>query len=213
MTEQEARDWLRLDMGVSRETMGAVERFVEMLCRENERQNLVSRESLKIVWARHIVDSAQLLAHAPAPGARWVDLGSGPGLPGLVIALLRSGRVTLVEERRQRVDFLERAVEELGLVDRVEILGARVETLAPRRFDVISARAFAPLDRLLALGERFAASETRWVLPKGKNSEVELDAARRSWQGDFRLEPSLTASDAKIVVAERVRRRGKGTGQ
>ncbi len=91
---------------------------------ENERQNLVSRASLDQLWLRHIADSAQLLRFAPSPEASWVDLGTGAGFPGLIVAALHQGPVTLVEERRLRVDFLRRAAESLGVA--VEIVaGAR----------------------------------------------------------------------------------------
>ena len=209
MKEVEARDWLSREFHVSRETMALLEAFVELLVEENERQNLVSRASLDVVWNRHIVDSAQLLLHASGRGS-WVDIGSGPGLPGLVVALLRDDKVVLVEERRKRVDFLRIAVEALDLAGRVEVIGGRAELVEARAFDVISARAFAPLGRLFSIGQRFAASGTRWVLPKGKNAATELEAARASWQGEFRLEPSLTDADARIIVAEQVCWRGKG---
>jgi 16S rRNA (guanine527-N7)-methyltransferase len=91
-----------------------------------------------------------------------------------------------------------------------EVLGMKVERISAQPFDVISARAFAPLEKLLALGERFATPTTRWILPKGRNAKSELEAVQSSWQGVFRLEPSLTDTDAHIIVAEQVRRRGKG---
>jgi len=113
-----------------------------------------------------------------------------------------------VESRRLRVDFLTRAAEVLGLPSRTRIVGDKVERLEPATYEVISARAFAPLDRLLDLSQRFAAPTTRWVLPKGRNAQSELDAVRRSWQGMFHVEPSLTDPDAGIILAERVSRRG-----
>jgi 16S rRNA (guanine527-N7)-methyltransferase len=88
----------------------------------------------------------------------------------------------------------------------VEIIGSSIEAVQTRTFDVISARAFAPLDRLLNLADRFAAPATRWVLPKGKNAKSELEAARGLWQGNFRLEPSVTDPEAMIIVADQVRR-------
>jgi len=206
MEEAEARE--RLD--VSRETMGRLEAFVKLLAEENERQNLVSRSSLDRVWERHILDSTQLLRFDTAPEEPWVDLGTGAGFPGLIIAALRPGPVTLVEARKLRVDFLLRARDALELGTRVEVLCSKVEVVSDRQFAVISARAFAPLGRLLELGERFAASTTRWVLPKGKNAKSELAAAQALWQGDFRLEPSLTDPDAQVIVAEQVRRRERG---
>jgi 16S rRNA (guanine527-N7)-methyltransferase len=190
--------------------MEALEAFVALLAEENKRQNLVSRASLEQVWSRHILDSAQLLAFAPAGTRSWLDLGTGAGFPGLVAAALHPARFTLVESRRLRVDFLLRAAAVLGLEGRIDILCSRVETIPERRFDVISARAFAPLGTLLSLAERFATPETVWILPKGRNAKSELDAARASWQGDFRLEPSRTDADARIIVAREVRRVKKG---
>jgi 16S rRNA (guanine527-N7)-methyltransferase len=206
MSEDEAKAWLN----VPRETIEKIEAFVALLREENERQNLVSASSLQNVWSRHIVDSAQLLRFAGSGEAPWLDLGTGAGFPGLIVSLLRPGPVTLVESRKLRVDFLARARDVLGLGERVEILGSRLEAVEARNFGVISARAFAPLPRLFELAERLAAPTTRWVLPKGKNAKSELEAAESLWQGEFRLEPSLTDPDAQIIVAEQVRRRERG---
>ena len=207
MDETGARAWVEREGNVSRETMAKLDTFAELLRAENERQNLVSRGTLDQLWLRHIADSAQLLRFA-GPGASWVDLGTGAGFPGLIVAALHDGHVTLVEERRLRVEILHRAADAMGR--RIEILHARAERVPPRPFDVISARAFAPLPRLLDLAERFGSGTTRWVLPKGKNAKSELEAARASWQGAFRLEPSLTDPDAQIIVAEGVRRQSRG---
>jgi len=206
MNEAEAK--ARLD--VPRETLDRLEAFAALLREENERQNLVSRKSLDTLWERHIVDSAQLVRFAPRDAAEWLDLGTGAGFPGLLVPLFHSARVTLVESRRLRTDFLRTAASVLGVVDRVDILLSRLETVATRPFDVISARAFAPLPRLLDLAERFSTAGTVWILPKGRNAKSELDAALASWQGDFRLEPSLTDDEAAIVVASRVRRKPRG---
>jgi 16S rRNA (guanine527-N7)-methyltransferase len=210
MDEAEARAWLVSTFDVPRETLQRLDAFVALLRTENERQNLVSRSSLDAMWSRHIADSAQLILHASAAAGSWIDLGTGAGFPGLIAALLHPAAVTMVEERRKRVEFLSAARETLQLPERTRILGSRVEVVEPAKYDVISARAFAPLDRLLALGERFATPQTRWVLPKGRNAKTELAAAEASWQGEFRLEPSLTDADAWIIVAEGVRRRAKG---
>jgi 16S rRNA (guanine527-N7)-methyltransferase len=200
-------------LAVPRETLDVLQHFVDVLIRENERQNLISAASIPQIWSRHVLDSAQLLRFQPNPDTTWLDLGTGAGLPGLVIAALRPGPVTLVEARRLRVEFLRRAADLMGLSGRTTIIGAKVEAAPSSTFAVISARAFAPLPKLLALGERFAAPETVWVLPKGKNAQTELEAAESLWQGDFRLEPSLTDADAKIIVARDVRRKGRGRGR
>jgi 16S rRNA (guanine527-N7)-methyltransferase len=203
-------DQAKAALDVPRGTMERLEGFIALLRDENQRQNLVSRASLEQIWTRHVLDSAQLVALAPAGAESWLDLGTGAGFPGLIAALLHRSKVTMVESRRLRADFLRRAAEVLGVADRAEIICARVETLAPRPFDVISARAFAPLGKTLALGAAFSTSGTRWILPRGRSAKSELDAARASWQGDFRIEPSLTDPDAGIVVAERVSLRAKG---
>lgn len=206
MDEREARE--RLD--VPRETIERLEAFANLLRAENERQNLVSRSSLDALWERHILDSAQLIRFAPDDARAWLDLGTGAGFPGLMVPLFHSAHVVLVESRRLRAEFLRTAASALGVAERVEILCSRLETVPARPFDVISARAFAPLPKLLALGERFSTPDTIWILPKGRNAKSELDAARSSWQGDFRLEPSLTDAEAQIVVASRVRQKPRG---
>lgn len=204
-SEAKAQEWVR--ERVPRETFRRLELLAAMLREESERQNLVSRQSLDQIWLRHIADSAQLADLVDSPGAAWVDLGTGAGFPGLVVALLHEGPVTLVEERRLRVDFLGRAAAAMQLD--VEIVGTKAERIPPRHFGVISARAFAPLPRLLDLGTAFSTTNTLWLLPKGKNAAQELEALDPSWQGDFRLEPSLTDPQAKIIVATGVHRKAK----
>jgi 16S rRNA (guanine527-N7)-methyltransferase len=176
---------------------------------ENEHQNLVARSTLNHFWVRHVVDSAQLLLLVPRAG-RWADLGSGAGFPGLIAGLFHPGPVTLIEQRRLRADFLRQAVVTLGLEKQVEVQCANVTRVKAPPFDVISARALAPLERIFALAGHLAHPGTQWVLPRGRNAQSELEAVRTSWQGSFRLERSLTDADAWIVVAEDVRRPKKG---
>lgn len=208
MDETAARAWVEREFDVPRETMARLDAFAALLRDENERQNLVSRASLDQLWLRHIADSAQLLRFAPDSQASWVDLGTGAGFPGLIAAVLHAGPVTLVEERRLRADFLRSAAEALRIT--VEVVQASAQRLPPRPYDVISARAFAPLGRLLDFGTGFSTAKSVWLLPKGRNAETELAALDAKWQGEFRLEPSVTDADARIIVATGVRRRGKG---
>jgi 16S rRNA (guanine527-N7)-methyltransferase len=207
MDEAAAREVVQREFDVPRETIERLDAFVALLAEENQRQNLVSRTSLEQIWQRHILDSVQLLRWAPAPAATWLDLGSGAGFPGLIVAALHNGPVTLVEERRLRIDFLRRAAETLGIEGRVEIIPSKVERVDRRTFEVITARAFAPLARLFELAARFSTTKTLWILPKGRNARSELDEAESSWQGVFRLEPSLTDPEASIILAEGVRRK------
>jgi 16S rRNA (guanine527-N7)-methyltransferase len=203
MDENGARAWVEREFKVPRETMAKLDAFADLLRDENERQNLVSRGTLDQLWLRHIADSAQLLRFAPL-NASWVDLGTGAGFPGLIVAALHEGPVTLIEERRLRVDFLRRAAELMGL--RIEILHAKAERVPARPYDVISARAFAPLEKLLSLGTAFSTQKSLWLLPKGRNAEAELAALDPTWQGEYRLEPSVTDAEAQMIVATGVRR-------
>lgn len=199
MTEDEARLWLSANLDVSRETEEKLGAFVAFLIEEAKLQNLISAATLNHIWARHIVDSAQLLRFAEKTGS-WIDLGSGAGFPGLVIGLLSDHRVTLVESRARRIDYLSRAVDFLGLKDRVCIAGSSIERVETAPFSVISARAFAPLPRLLDLAVRFSTVKTLWLLPKGKNAGKELHEAHGRWNLDFNVETSITDSEAGILV-------------
>jgi 16S rRNA (guanine527-N7)-methyltransferase len=202
MTEQEAVLWLEGELGVSRETMDALKTFVAFLKREGSSQNLISASTLDHIWARHIVDSAQLLQfldHAPAT-TRWLDLGSGAGFPGLIIALLTDYNVTLVESRARRIDYLLRAVEMLDLTRRVHVAGVTLERLETAPYSVISARAFAPLPKLFDLAERFATNKTLWLLPKGRIADQEWQDAQGVWDGNFQVMKSITDQDAGILV-------------
>jgi 16S rRNA (guanine527-N7)-methyltransferase len=176
-----------------------LKRLVELLGEENRLQNLVSAASLGDVWRRHIADSAQLLRHVPRGTSPWLDLGSGAGFPGVVVAVLRPEcEILLVESRKRRIVWLERICSELGL-DRAFVNANRLEDIPSRNVAAISARAFAPLDRLLALSARFSTRETVWLLPKGRSAQQELDMLR-GWNHMFHVEQSLTDPDAGVIV-------------
>ena len=189
---------------VSRETFDRLSQYVELLREENERQNLVSAATFDQVWDRHIFDSAQLLRYEPRSDASWIDIGSGAGLPGIVIACISNGPVTLVEPRRLRADFLHRVAESLNL--RIDVFCAKAERVEGS-FDVITARAVASLTQLLKISAHLSTRKTVWALPKGRSAEGELAEARKAWQGDFRVEPSVTDAESFIVVGTEVRAR------
>ncbi|NIJ07401.1 16S rRNA (guanine527-N7)-methyltransferase [Sphingomonas vulcanisoli] len=190
---------------VPRETAARLRRYVDLMRGEAVHQNLVSTSTLDLVWQRHILDSAQVLPLAREAQDLWVDIGSGAGLPGIVVAILREAPAMLIEPRAKRAAFLQHVVDELGIADRTSIVAKTAASAPLRPAGVISARAVASLDALFAMGLRFATPETLWVLPKGRSAADELAAARPSWHGDFRLVPSQTDSSASIVVARGVR--------
>ena len=180
-----------------------------LLATENEQQNLVSGSSLWSLWVRHYADSAQLLAHVPREtSSPWLDLGTGAGFPGLVIAILRPEcEVVMVESRARRIAWLEWVTVKLQL-DNAKIAGMRVEALSPRKFRAISARAFAPLPKLLDLSAGFSTSDTVWLLPKGRIARQELDELQ-GWDHKFHVEQSLTEAESGIIVGTLAGRKGK----
>ncbi|GAC1574209.1 MAG: 16S rRNA (guanine(527)-N(7))-methyltransferase RsmG [Sphingomicrobium sp.] len=188
---------------VPRETFETLSAYSHLLTEGAKTQNLISSLSIPDLWVRHIFDSAQLLRHATQ--GNWADIGSGAGLPGMILAILSADPVTLIEPRRLRVEFLQSVIDLLGLSN-VTILQRR-STATRTIFDKITGRAVAPATEFFALAHHLSRLDTVWILLKGKSAQKELDEARRTWQGEFRLEASLTDPQASILLARGVRRR------
>lgn len=180
--------------------MAGLEAYETLLRDKMARQNLIAASTVDTLWARHFADSAQLLHHADDVTGPWLDIGSGAGLPGLVVAIIDPARpVHLVESRALRCDFLRHVVQELGLAN-VTVHHSPLERVPSFEASVISARAFAPLGKLFALSERFAGQKTRWLLPKGRNAVNELESVSKAWQGLFHVEQSLTDGESHILI-------------
>lgn len=179
-----------------------IELLIAQLLVENRRQNLISRPSEGQIWQRHIADSAQLLRLVPREtSGKWLDLGSGAGFPGLVIAALRPDLpVILVESRQRRIEWLNRMVDQLALPHCV-VDGRRLELVPGFPARVISARAFAPLPRLLSLSAPFSTRATTYLLPKGRSAAQELAELPAKVRAMFHVEQSLTDPDAGIIVS------------
>ena len=188
---------------VSRETLAHLELYASLLADWNGRHNLVSSGSLADAWRRHFLDSAQLVTLIPPAAISLVDLGSGAGFPGLVLAEMLRGRpefrAVLYESTGKKAAFLNLVAERLELCG-VEVRQDRLENAAPETFDIITARACAPLASLLAYAQRFWGSGTRGLFLKGQNVEVELTEARKSWSMELERHPSM--SDASGVILE-----------
>jgi 16S rRNA (guanine527-N7)-methyltransferase len=193
---------------VPRETIHRLEVYGALLTEWQTRHNLVSSKTLPELWQRHFADSAQLLALAPR-AKTWLDLGTGAGFPGLVIAIQAANQgalaMHLVEATAKKCAFIaEVAKATHATVDihcmRIEDLGSRESKLKP---DVVSARALAPLPRLLELAVPFFGSGTRGLFLKGRDAEREIEAAKVHWHFTCRLHPSLTSTESSIIeVAE-----------
>ena len=189
--------------GVSRETEAKLRDYETLVREESHKQNLISASTLDSFWNRHVLDSLQLMRWI-APGKRVADIGSGAGLPGIVLAVAGAHPVTLIEPRKLRAAFLERVSRELVLD--VEVIARKAESAAGP-YDVITGRAVAPLNRFLALSSHLSHAGTIWLLPKGKNVQSELEQARRNWQCEIGEEPSCTDPESTILIVSKVRRR------
>lgn len=163
--------------GVSRETLARLEAYVDLLGRWQSRINLVAPRSLPEVWARHVWDSAQLRDHLPATANSLIDLGSGAGFPGLVLAILGMPGVALAEADQRKASFLREAARITETA--VHIHACRIEAIRCPPCDVVTARALAPLARLLPLVRRFCHPDTTVLLLKGQDVEEELTEATR----------------------------------
>ena len=183
--------------GVSRETLARFEAYAALLRKWQPRINLVGRTSLHDLWRRHFLDSAQLRRLVPEGARSLVDLGSGAGFPGLVLAILGVPGVTLIEADRRKVAFLRECARLTGAA--VAVRAGRIEDLAPSRADVVTARALAPLHRLLQLAAPLRRPGTVFLLPKGQDVEAELTALPRDSTFQVERWPSLTDPDATIL--------------
>ena len=196
------------EAAVSRETQGRLEHFAELVRKWSPRINLVSSGDLPLLWDRHIADSLQVATCAPADVQHWADLGSGGGFPIVVVAIVLSERrpdcrFTCVESDIRKATFLRTVRRELMLP--LDVLPERAEDAAPLKADVVSARALAPLEKLLPLIHRHLAPSGLSILPKGRGAIAELEAAAADWVFDCDSVPSLTAPDARILLIRNLR--------
>lgn len=187
---------------VSRETAERLAIYSALLEKWNPRINLVSRASLAQHRARHFADSAQLYTLVPHPVEHWVDLGSGGGFPGLVIAILAAeggspACVTLVESDVRKSAFLATVIRETGV--NATVITDRIETIPPLGADIVSARALADLSTLLGFAARHMTPEGHALLPKGATWQDELAAAQTAWQFTHRVVKSMTEAGSVIL--------------
>jgi 16S rRNA (guanine527-N7)-methyltransferase len=194
--------------GVSRETLARLEAYADLLKRWSDHINLVGRDTLGDLWRRHFLDSAQLLPYIPRGAQSLVDLGSGAGFPGLVLAIAGMPGVELIEADARKCAFLREAARIAAAP--VTIRHARIAALPPRPVDVVTARACAPLDRLLELAAPFIAPHTLCLFHKGERAAAELTAARRAWTMTAAQHPSRADPRGVILCLQHVVREPHG---
>jgi 16S rRNA (guanine527-N7)-methyltransferase len=187
---------------VSRETLDDLGHYVDLIIKWNPKINLVSRSTLDDIWSRHIEDSLQVYYHARPNNCHWLDIGSGGGLPGLVIAILakhddQGVNVTLMESDQRKSVFLRTVIRELNLP--AKVVTDRIELAEPVKADILSARALADLSILMVFSERHLSQDGYALLQKGKNWQSEVRAAQESWQFAFEVFKSITDEDAVVL--------------
>lgn len=199
--EERAKEALVAEFGVSRETLSLLEDYIAQLRHWQRTTNLVAPSTLQQVWSRHILDCAQLFSLAPQ-ARRWVDLGSGGGLPGLVLACQLkplAGRIDLIESNTKKAAFLRHVATHLQLPVRVH--ADRIETALPRveGAEVVTARALAPLAQLLTYTKELLKSGSVGLFPKGRDHAAELTEAGKHWHFSYELHASRTEAEARII--------------
>ncbi|MSP51478.1 MAG: 16S rRNA (guanine(527)-N(7))-methyltransferase RsmG [Alphaproteobacteria bacterium] len=190
-------------LNVSRETLARLEEYVALLVKWQRRVNLVAESTLADVWRRHVLDSGQLYRYIPPNAASIVDIGSGAGFPGLVLAIMGVTNVELIESKGKKCHFLSEVAATTKT--RVTIHQARAEQVATRNAAIVTARAVAPLDRLLEVAFPFFGVNTVGLFSKGQHVDGELTAAHKCWNMSVEKIQSVTDSSSTILRVSRLR--------
>lgn len=192
-------------LGVSRETCKKLEEYVSLLLAWQKKINLVSRETIDNVWLRHIWDSAQLSLSVIEKNYSIIDLGSGAGLPGVVLSILGYSNLTLVESNSKKTAFLKTVKRKLGLD--YQVAECRIEELGEIQADVVISRALASLNLLLSYSFNFLTQETQFVFLKGKDYQREIAEAQKNWSFQVDSKQSITSAEGRVLILSGVRRK------
>ena len=198
-------DAFQSEFNVPRGTMEQLERYAALLTDWQGRMNIVGPATLSDIWGRHFADSAQLVRHVPA-GQSWLDIGAGGGFPGMVLATMGWGRVTLVDSIAKKCRFLEAVRDELGLRDQVSVVCGRVEGLPTLGVQVATARAAASLTQLFEWSIRHVRPGGLYIFPKGRRWAEEVEEAETRFLFDLETRDSLTDAEAKILLVRNLKR-------
>ena len=197
-------------LNVSRETLNGFYEYETLLYKWNKKINLVSKNTLVDIWERHFLDSGQIIKHVKVSGKRWVDVGSGAGFPGLVVALLLRDRkidcdLVLVEKNPKKGFFLNEVIRKLNLS--VEVVNDNIDNLEPLNADILTARAFSELNNLIEIAFRHRKKEGICLFLKGENYRIELDKTLNYWFFDYDIVDSLSSSSGKIIRVKKIFKR------
>ncbi|AGK59622.1 methyltransferase GidB [Hyphomicrobium denitrificans 1NES1] len=216
ITRIDTPESFQVTFGISRETRDRLTTYAQLLGRWQKTINLVAPSTLSEIWHRHFADSAQLWQFRPDNARTWLDIGSGAGFPGLVLAILgaETGAThhILVESDARKAVFLREVARATGIT--VDILCMRIENFETRAkvkaVDCLTARALAPLPRLLEMAAPYFTSSTLGLFLKGKEAAAEVEQAARSWQLDCELKPSMTDAEARVVLLKALKPKREG---
>ena len=203
------KTWFETDLNVSRETLDRLGLYADLVVKWQPRINIVGASTADDVWTRHLQDSAQLWPYVEdvVRGGEIVDFGSGAGFPGIVLAILGANDVILMESNTKKTVFLLEAARVCGVLGQIEIARERIEVANAREADVITARAFAPLPKLLELGQRHLKPGGHYVLLKGRAFEEELaDARAAGWVFTVTTHASLVDPEGVVLILQGVDR-------
>lgn len=194
-------------MDVSRETFDKMQKFVALVQKWTPKINLIGSSTVNDIWDRHVVDSAQLYPLSPPTFHHWLDLGSGGGFPGIIMAIIGlehqpNAHFTLIESDNRKSAFLRTAVRELSL--QATVIAERIENTSPKNADVISARALGSLSSLLPDLKRHLHSDGAALLHKGRQYKGEMLDAQLNWSFELNDYPSITDSEARLLEIKRI---------
>ncbi len=195
------------EFGIAGKTLGRLEAYDACLLDWSSRHNLISRSTIDDRWDRHFRDSAQLFALVPPEAGTLLDLGSGAGFPGLVLAAMgekRGLQVSLVESTGKKAAFLSAAAEAMGLSN-VRVIPARIESLNVAKPDVITARALASLSKLCSYAYEIGGETSLCIFPKGQDVASELTEAAKSWHMEAEQRASLTSPESTVLLIKKIR--------
>lgn len=204
-----AKDDFASRFDVSRETMEKLEIYATLLRKWTKHINLVAPGTVDVLWERHFTDSAQILTLGPEAATRWVDLGSGGGFPGAVVALMASATrpdfiMTLIESDQRKATFLRSVARETDT--KLNVFAERAEAANPSHADIVTARALAPLELLLGYVSHHIGENGIALLPKGANASSEVELARKTWSFTCESLPSMTDNQAAILKIGDIKR-------
>ncbi len=197
-----ALEQIRKFYNVTQEQEKALEDFVSLLLEQNDKFNFIGKSTVENVWERHILDSAQLLKFIENKNLKFADFGTGAGFPGMVLSILGLREIHLVEKAFRKTEFLRQSKS--FSQNRVFVNQSRLEELSNIEFDCIVSRALAPLDKLLGYSQKFLKKDGYCLFLKGKNLPQEIALAKKSFQFEYELHPSLTSDESNIIKLSQI---------